>query len=59
MTGVKAPAAVLGASVVATHAAKGTLPFTGIALGTYVGIGASLVLSGLVLRVLSRVRDNG
>jgi hypothetical protein len=58
MTGVKAPAAVLGASVVATHAAKGTLPFTGIALGTYLGVGAGLVLSGLVLRVVARTRDN-
>lgn len=58
MTGVKAPTAVLGASVVATHAARGTLPFTGVALGTYLGIGTGLVLTGLVLRVVSRTRDD-
>lgn len=57
MTGVKAPAAVLGASVVATKAARGTLPFTGAALGIYFAIGLSLVLIGLALRVYARARD--
>jgi hypothetical protein len=57
MTGVKAPAAVLGASIVATKAAKGTLPFTGVALGVYLAIGLSLVLAGLTLRVVARARD--
>jgi hypothetical protein len=72
MTGVKAPAAVLGASVVALHAAKGsgshpvaaavlgtakgTLPFTGIALGVYLAIGLSMILAGLALRVCARAR---
>jgi hypothetical protein len=69
LTGVKAPAAVLGASVVASHAAKaplagvlgeratkGTLPFTGIALGIYLLIGLSLVLAGLALRAYGKVR---
>jgi uncharacterized protein (DUF2062 family) len=63
MTGVKAPAGVIGASVVVSHAphhatggvaasvARSTLPFTGIALGTYLAIGLSLVLAGLLLRV--------
>jgi hypothetical protein len=69
MTGVKAPAAVLGASAVVSqatkgpvpsvlggHAAKGTLPFTGIALGIYLLVGLSLVLAGLALRAYARVR---
>jgi hypothetical protein len=68
MTGVKAPAGVLGASVVAAHSyghthgsvaasvAGSTLPFTGIALGVYLAIGLSLVLAGLTLRVYARAR---
>jgi hypothetical protein len=68
MTGVKAPAGVLGASLVAAHAyghthgsvaasvAGSTLPFTGIALGAYLAIGLSLVLTGLTLRVYARAR---
>ena len=62
MTGVKAPTAVLGASVVLTHGhtphaarlgaavANTTLPFTGIALGAYLALALALVLAGLVLR---------
>jgi hypothetical protein len=52
MTGVKLPAGVLGASALVTsHVAKGTLPFTGIALGMYLAVGGGLVLAGLVLRL--------
>lgn len=55
MTGVKVPAGVVGASVVlGSQVAKGTLPFTGIALAVYVAIGGGLVLTGLALRLLSR-----
>jgi hypothetical protein len=55
VTGVKVPAGVVGASVVlSSHVAKGTLPFTGIALAAYAAIGGGLVLTGLALRVLSR-----
>jgi hypothetical protein len=69
MTGVKAPAAVLGTSVVVSHAAKGpvagvlgghaargTLPFTGVALSIYLVIGLSLVLVGIALRAYAKVR---
>jgi hypothetical protein len=55
VTGVKVPAGVVGASVVlGSQVAKGTLPFTGIALAAYAAIGGGLVLTGLALRVLSR-----
>lgn len=69
MTGVKAPTGVLGASVIAAHAAphtpggvaatvaSSTLPFTGIALEVYLAIGLSLVLAGLMLRFYSTSRD--
>lgn len=59
MTGVKAPAGVLGATaVVGSQVAKGTLPFTGIAVGMYAAIGGGLVLTGLVLRILARAKHN-
>jgi hypothetical protein len=55
VTGVKVPAGVVGASVVlGSQVAKGTLPFTGIALAAYAAIGGGLVLAGLALRLLSR-----
>jgi hypothetical protein len=66
MTGVKAPAAVLGASMVVTHAkgphvtslgasvAHKTLPFTGIALSVYLAIALGLILTGIVLRTAGR-----
>lgn len=68
MTGVKAPAAVLGASVVAVHAkaphatslgvavAHKTLPFTGIALTLYLAIALGLVLTGVALRTVGKSR---
>lgn len=66
MTGVKAPAAVLGASIVVTHAkaphatslgaavAHKTLPFTGVALSVYLAIALGLILTGIVLRAAGR-----
>jgi hypothetical protein len=57
VTGVKVPAGVLGGSVVlSTHVAKGTLPFTGIALGVFAVIGVGLLLTGLLLRLVARAR---
>ncbi|HEY8645045.1 MAG TPA: hypothetical protein VIL77_04120 [Gaiellaceae bacterium] len=68
MTGVKAPAGVLGASVILTHAkvpagaafgahvAAQTLPFTGAALSIYLAFGVSLVLSGVALRTFGKAR---
>jgi hypothetical protein len=57
MTGVKAPVGVLGASVVmSSHAVKGTLPFTGIALSVYVAVGFALIMAGLVLRMAGRTQ---
>lgn len=57
MSGVKGPAGVLGASVVmGSHAANGTLPFTGIALSVYVAVGVLLVLTGVVLRASGRTQ---
>ena len=58
MTGVKLPVGVLGTSaLVGSHVAKGTLPFTGIALGVYLAVGGGLVLAGLALRVIGKARD--
>jgi hypothetical protein len=68
MTGVMAPAGVLGASLVITHAklpagaalgahlAEKTLPFTGAALTIYLAFGISLVLAGIALRTFGKVR---
>ena len=55
MTGIKVPAGVAGASaVLGTQVAKGTLPYTGIALGVYATLGAGLMLTGVALRVFGR-----
>lgn len=68
MTGVKAPAAVLGASAVVAHTkaphltslgaavAQKTLPFTGIALSIYLAIALGLVLTGVALRTVGKSR---
>jgi hypothetical protein len=68
MSGVKAPAGVLGTSVVVGHLsgtpvagvlgghAASTLPFTGVALSIYLVVGVSLVLAGLALRAYGKVR---
>jgi hypothetical protein len=57
MTGVRVPVGVLGSSVIlSNHVARGTLPFTGIALGLYAAIGFCLLLTGIALRVVSRTR---
>jgi hypothetical protein len=40
-----------------SQVAKGTLPFTGVALGVYIAVGGGLVLTGLGLRLLSRAGD--
>lgn len=59
MTGVKVPAGVVGASaVLGSHVAKGTLPFTGAALGVYVAVGAGLVLTGVGLRLFGKADAN-
>jgi len=59
VTGVKVPVGVLGATtVLGSHVAHGTLPFTGVALGTYAALSGGLVLAGIGMRVLARVRDN-
>jgi len=58
MTGVKLPAGVLGASaLLGSHVVKGTLPFTGLALGVYLAVGGGLVFAGLALRVVGKARD--
>jgi hypothetical protein len=55
MTGVKLPVGVLGTSALVTsHVAKGTLPFTGIALGAYLVVGGGLVMAGLALRLFGK-----
>jgi hypothetical protein len=57
MTGMKVPGGVIGTTaVLGTHVAKGTLPFTGVALGVYLAAGASLVVSGVAMRVFARAR---
>jgi hypothetical protein len=68
MTGVKAPAGVLGASVVVSqaklpagaaigaHVAAKTLPFTGVALSIYLAFAVSMVLAGLALRTFGKAR---
>lgn len=59
MTGVKLPVGVVGASAaLGSQVAKGTLPFTGVALGAYIAVGGGLVLTGLALRLLSRAGDS-
>jgi hypothetical protein len=59
VTGVKVPVGVLGTTaVLGSHVARGTLPFTGIALGTYVAVSGGLILAGVALRVFARVRTD-
>ena len=58
MTGVKLPVGVLGTSaLVGSHVVKGTLPFTGLALGAYLVLGGGLVLAGLTMRILPKAND--
>jgi hypothetical protein len=56
MTGVTLPTAgVAGASaVLGSKVAKGTLPFTGLALGLYIALGIVLVVTGVALRVVGK-----
>ena len=55
MSGVKLPVGLVGTSaVVGSHIAKGTLPFTGLALGVYLAVGGGLVLVGLLLRLVAK-----
>ena len=55
MSGMKLPVGLVGTSaVVGSHIAKGTLPFTGLALGVYLAVGGGLVLVGLVLRLVAK-----
>jgi hypothetical protein len=54
VTGVKVPAGAVGASLLGSQAAKGALPFTGVALGIYAAIGGGLLLTGLALRLFGR-----
>ena len=58
MTGMKVPTTgVLGTTVaLGSHVAKGTLPFTGIALGVYLAVGGGLVVLGVAMRLLGRAR---
>ncbi len=53
MSGVTTSVGVLGAAtVLGKHAAKGQLPYTGIALGIYLVFGLGLILAGVALRVV-------
>jgi hypothetical protein len=55
VTGVKVPVGVLGTSaLVGSHVTKGTLPFTGIALGAYLVVGGALVMTGLAFRLFGK-----
>jgi hypothetical protein len=55
MTGVTFPVGVLGTSALVTsHVAKGTLPFTGMALGAYLAVGGGLVMTGLAFRLFGK-----
>ena len=55
MSGMKLPVGLVGTSaVVGSHIAKGTLPFTGLALGVYLAVGGGLILVGLVLRLVAK-----
>ena len=55
MSGMKLPVGLVGTSaVVGSHIAKGTLPFTGLALGVYLAVGGGLVLVGLLLRLVAK-----
>jgi len=57
LSGVRVPVGLVGASaVVGSHLAKGTLPFTGMALGVYLVVGGGLVLMGLVLRLFAKAK---
>jgi hypothetical protein len=57
MSGVKVPLSIAApTAVVASHVAKGTLPFTGVALGLYLAVGGGLVLTGLCIRLLARAK---
>jgi hypothetical protein len=44
--------------VLGSHVARGTLPFTGIALGTYVAVSGGLIVAGVTLRALARIRTD-
>lgn len=61
MSGVGPSGAVAGAAVAATGAAVGkaagaALPFTGIAVGIYVAVGALLIVAGFIMRKLAAKR---
>ena len=53
MTGVNVPlGAAAAGTILGSDVAQGTLPFTGIALGTYLAFAGGLILAGLALRLV-------
>jgi len=57
MSGLTHTGGVVGATVLGTKIVKGTLPFTGAAVGIYLVVAFALLVTGIVFTVLGRKRS--
>jgi hypothetical protein len=57
MSGLTHTGGVVGATVLGTKIVKGTLPFTGAAVGIYLVVALALLVAGIVFTVLGRTRS--
>ena len=57
MSGLTHTGGVVGATVLGTKIVKGTLPFTGAAVGIYLLVAFALLVTGIVFTVLGRTRS--
>lgn len=57
MSGLTHTGGVVGVTVLGTKIAKGTLPFTGAAVGIYLVVALALLIAGIVFTVLGRTRS--
>lgn len=57
MSGLTHTGGVVGATVLGTKIAKGTLPFTGAAVGIYLVVAIALLIAGVVFTIAGRTRS--
>jgi hypothetical protein len=57
MSGLTHTGGVVGTTVLGTKLVKGTLPFTGAAVGLYLVVAFALLIAGVVFTVVGRSRS--
>ena len=57
MSGLTHTGGVVGTTVLGTKIVKGTLPFTGAAVGIYLVVAFALLVAGIVFTIVGRNRS--